>query len=121
MSDLRIFEAVSEAPSPGATRVAVLKAGKYKYAGEALDITRNMLDRMVANHKAGIPGGPVLVSRDHADARSPRNTEADGWANELERDGDYLYALTEWTPRGESALKNKLYRQGGAALWAFSQ
>lgn len=52
--------------------------------------------------------GRVPIDQDHSTDRGGKS-EAAGWITGLTRDGNAVYADVEWTPLGESAVKEKRY------------
>lgn len=85
--------------------VTVTRTGKFKDPryGE-FEISRKMLQDMVANFNANVYGQDIFYDVAH----KPENGAA-GKILKLSVEGDRLRALVEWTPFGIDAIKNRGY------------
>jgi phage I-like protein len=74
------------------------------------EITADEVERWAKN-LAKLPGGIALIDFDHAaDKPGPaRRTEAAGWMTAIRLDGGIPVADVEWTPAGESAIRDRRY------------
>ena len=68
------------------------------------------------NNLSLLPGGEVLVDRDHMSERSPRNSKALGWISNVRVSGDRVLADARWTPAGKKAIRNGSYRFASVAF-----
>lgn len=100
-----------DAPATPVSRMPLARLGEYEdprygkfpiTAGDVADWQKNL---------EKLPGGRALIDQDHsANRKSPhRDTEASGWITGIELEGKQVWADVEWTPRGESAIKEKRY------------
>lgn len=100
---------LADAPANPAKPVAVAKLGdRFKdsrYGSFA--ITLDDFRKWIANFRAVKP--EVHFDLDHVSERGG-STEAAGWVKDLRIDGDKLMADVDWTPVGESAIREKRYR-----------
>lgn len=107
------FTFLLDAPSGLSGELQIAKLGdnfKDPRYGE-FKITKNDVETWQKN-LSHLPGGIALIDEDHLSNKpSPhRKTEADGWISSIYLDGDIPKAKVEWTPKGESAIKDKRYR-----------
>lgn len=85
-----------------------------------LRIDQPMMDKMLANFKAGLPGSKPYVrlghDKDAADAKATfGDTPALAWVKDLVQEGSVLYALAEPAdPRVVEWVKTKRYRYSSA-------
>jgi hypothetical protein len=92
--------------------VEVATTGKFLgHASGPFEMTRETFDECVANHdKRGIA---VQWDMEHISEADPTTVvgaadtgiPAQGWAHELRREGDSLYALTEWLDLARDGIK----------------
>lgn len=85
-------------------KIMVLPVGDWntQFYGP-MQVTQDHLSQIVANFKAGVRKA-VPVDVDHDGGR------AAGWIKDLDAGSDGLHAQVEWTPYGETLLKNKEYK-----------
>lgn len=93
---------------PARSRIQVAQLGSYsdprygKFAITAAEVAN--WSRVLASHFQG----RVPIDIDHATDKGGRS-EAAGWIVGLARTGNDVYADVEWTPLGESAIREKRY------------
>lgn len=93
---------------PPRSRIQVAQLGRYKdprygdFAITAGEVTN--WERLLA----GYFQGRVPIDLDHSTDKGGAS-EAAAWIVGLQRSGDSVFADVEWTPKGESAVKEKRY------------
>lgn len=92
-------------------RIQIAKLGSFtdpRYGD--FEITADMV-RSWARNLARLPGGRVAIDEDHAadKAGAARRTEASGWITGISLEDGVPMADVEWTPKGESAIRDKRY------------
>lgn len=103
-------EDISDEIKPPVSRVQVAKLGSFKHPKYGpFKVTRETLDRMLANRRAGIPTDELPIDKDH-EPDLGGSTEAHGWIRGLTAEGDALYADVEWRWSGAFAIRDKAYK-----------
>lgn len=105
----------------GMLKIPFFRLGVWRHPqyGE-LKIDQPMMDKMMANFKAGLPGSPPFVRLGHdKDAAEAKATFGDvkslGWIKELLQEGSVLCALADPTdPRVAEWIRTKQYRFASA-------
>jgi hypothetical protein len=106
-------------------RVWVHVARTGAWAGHpqgAFQITRPLMDSMIANFH-GQQFGRVQWDFNHCSAMSPSSgnipvvgTPAQGWIYDFKRDGDNLYALTEWKALARQYIEDDQYDSASVVI-----
>jgi hypothetical protein len=106
-------------------RVWVHVARTGAWAGHpqgAFQITRPLMDRMIENFH-GQQFGRVQWDFNHCSAMSPSSgnipvvgTPAQGWIYDFKRDGDNLYALTEWKALAKQYIEEDQYDSASVVI-----
>jgi hypothetical protein len=99
-----------DAPSKPAKPIQIAQLGEYEDSRYGdFSITAADVDDWARNMSV-LPGGEVLIDRDHASERKPRNSEAMGWISNVRLDGSKVLADARWTPAGKKAIKSGAYK-----------
>lgn len=100
-------------------RIQILRVGevpRWDGAEYTLAVTAEHLDMLAASAAAHFseagPDALISVTRDHMTWG-----EAAGWIHGVERDGDGLYALVEWTDETTEAIRAKKWRYTSSEIW----
>lgn len=106
------FTVLLDAPDQPAQQVQIAQLGDFtdsRYGD--FSITPDEVDQWAQNLSL-LPGGKALIDLDHlSDKPSPhRRTEAAGWITGIELADGIPKASVEWTPVGESAIREGRYR-----------
>lgn len=106
------FKVLLDAPTDPRGRIQIAKLGRgYKDSRYGtFDITSREVQSWARN-LAKLPGGRACIDLDHAADRpgTARNTEAAGWITAITLEAGVPTATVEWTPVGESAIRDKRY------------
>lgn len=104
------FSVLLDAPGDPAKQVQIAKLGDFqdKRYGE-FSITPENVASWQTN-LAQLPGGEALIDFEHRSERAPRDSKAAGWITGINLDGDAVMADVKWTPLGEQAIKDRVYR-----------
>jgi phage I-like protein len=84
----------------------ILPVGTFhSYAYGKMDITKEFIDKMVANYTAKVLGNRApFIDTDHDQGA------ANGWITALQSREDGLYARIEWTDKGKQLIEAKAYQ-----------
>jgi phage I-like protein len=104
------FQILLDAPKPGKP-IEIARIGTFedpRYGTFTID--PSTVADWAENARRFLPGGEVLVDRDHASEKRPRNSEAMGWLSNIRVSGDRVLADARWTKAGRRAVKDGSYR-----------
>jgi hypothetical protein len=107
------FTFILNSPGESSSDLQIAKLGDFKDPryGE-FSITKDDVETWKKN-LSELPGGIALIDEDHSSNKTggARKTEAHGWINDIYLDDKEVpRAKVEWTTKGETAIKDKLYR-----------
>lgn len=87
----------------------IAKCGHWKgYPGGEFGFDEASFDRIIANFEA--QANPVPLTYEHPDKESGQPVPAAGWIHKLERRGDQLWAMAEFTKRASEMVRAGEYR-----------
>jgi len=96
------------------TKIPVLKVGSWVYGGKKLAITKDIIQKMYDNYKAGIrpkPPTKLVIDYNHASqSASPENAKAAGWIEGLELEENTLYMKPKWTAAAKKMIADEEYK-----------
>ena len=99
-----------DAPGEPGKRHQIAKLGDFHHGTYGdFSITEPEVRSWQAN-LSKLPGQKAVIDLDHRSERSPRNSEAAGWINGIDIEGERVMANIEWTPMGETAIRERRYQ-----------
>lgn len=103
------FQVLLDAPGTLTTRLQVAQIGDFndRRYGD-FSITKDDVATWERNLSL-LPGQRAPIDLDHSSDKTPRKTEAAGWITGVGWDGEKPMADVEWTPLGESAIREKRF------------
>jgi phage I-like protein len=107
---MNTFGILLDSPSKPSRPIQIAALGDYEDSRYGnFSITAADVDDWRKNMSV-LPGGEVLIDRDHMSERKPRNSEAMGWLSNVRVDGEKVLADARWTPAGKKAIKTGAYK-----------
>lgn len=95
----------------GSEAVPFLKVGVFSSSnGKNVEITEDILDKIVENFKSGAAEQEVPIDIKHQFA------EAAGWVKDVYRKGTILYAKIDWNDMGADLVSRKIYKYLSASI-----
>ncbi|MCK5608280.1 hypothetical protein KAR91_40740 [Candidatus Pacearchaeota archaeon] len=87
--------------------IQLLRVGKFFHDGQEIEITKKDLKQMVKNFQEKVRGIDLMLDFSHESEK-----EAAAWFNDvyLSESGKELWAIVDWTEKGEKKVRKKEYR-----------
>lgn len=104
------FQILLDSPSKAGKPIEIARIGTFEDERYGSFSISEADARAWQENLSLLPGNEVLVDRDHASERRPRNSKAMGWLSNIRVSGDRILADARWTASGRRAIRDGSYR-----------